>query len=308
LNKVSVILVIYNSGKYLEDSIKSVLQQNYDNIELIIIDDGSKDNTAEILKKFNDDGKTVIQLREHTGNVGKLRNDAIKISKGEIVAFIDGDDVWEPGKITEQVKFISSYGMICANGVTIDEEGKTISNLYFRDLTRDFDISMPDLIGNNCVLTSSVMMKKSIIEDAGYFDESVGIRGEDYILWLNAKKITEIKFIARPLIRYRRHGANLSYLSPSERENLLYRTIEIREQFLNDNIYLNHEAAKNGLLPLYSELVKQFFALKVYYKSGLYSKKFLSLYPKKLSLRYAKYTLIFLISKIRSIFQRRSSN
>src|SRR6476659_7001862 len=101
---VSVIMPAFNAGKYISDAIQSVIQQTYNNWELIVIDDGSTDTTAAIIKEFIASDDRIKYLYQENGGPGKARNKGLKEAKGIYVAFLDADDLWLPEKLREQLK------------------------------------------------------------------------------------------------------------------------------------------------------------------------------------------------------------
>src|SRR3989338_9975584 len=98
---VSVVIPTYNGSRFIKETIQSVLDQTYTNIEAIIVDDGSKDNTPDIVKSIND--SRIIYIRQENAGVSMARNNGINISKGEYIAFLDHDDVWLPCKLERQL-------------------------------------------------------------------------------------------------------------------------------------------------------------------------------------------------------------
>ncbi|MDE1489882.1 glycosyltransferase family 2 protein [Xenorhabdus bovienii] len=122
---VSVIMPCYNSGEYIEQSIQSVLSQNYINFELIIIDDYSSDNSVEKIKKFHDKRIKLIVSKKN-GGAGISRNIGIEQAKGRFIAFLDSDDLWKPNKLKDQINFMkennfsltySRYQKFCTEGL-----------------------------------------------------------------------------------------------------------------------------------------------------------------------------------------------
>src|SRR5436309_7380613 len=123
--KVSVIIPVFNGERYIRQTIESVLAQTYRDFELLVIDDGSTDGTAEAVKEYEKDLRYV-----HQGNGGasKARNQGIRFSQGKYIAFLDADDLWEPEKLTIQVEFLErnpKIGLVHCNCDGIDEEGRT---------------------------------------------------------------------------------------------------------------------------------------------------------------------------------------
>ena len=303
--KISVIIVTYNVSKFIKQSIDSVLKQNHDNCEIIIIDDGSSDSTGEILSSYKDFKNIKIIFNEHSGNVGKLRNDAIKIASGEYIAILDGDDEWIINKLIIQLDYINEYDIICSNAIVLDEFNKVLDCYYFKGLKSDLVFDLKTLLKFNYIITSSVLMKKNICIKAGMFDEIVGIRGEDYILWLNIAKYGKIKYLNKPLIKYRKHPHNLgvhpqniNINSIDERIRLLLRTIEIRKCYINHSDSLIVKAAMIGCIGLYYELVKLETRKKNYVKASEYCIELLHINKKKFSLIYLKIIVLFIFLRL----------
>jgi glycosyltransferase involved in cell wall biosynthesis len=103
--KISVIISVYNGENYLSNAIESVLQQDYDDKEIIVIDDGSIDGTQEVIREF---GKKVISIYQKNRGLGAGRNAGVKASSGDYIAFLDHDDVWAPGKLSKQMDIMLS--------------------------------------------------------------------------------------------------------------------------------------------------------------------------------------------------------
>lgn len=129
---VSIVIPTYNSEKFISDTINSVLQQKYNNWEVIIVDDFSKDKTMEFIKNLTKGNKKIIliSLKENVG-AGIARNIAIKKAKGKYIAFLDSDDVWDKRKLEKQIKFMeeNNYDFTFTDFHRINENGKTIKKL-----------------------------------------------------------------------------------------------------------------------------------------------------------------------------------
>lgn len=204
---ISVIIPTYNRCNFLKEAIESVLNQKYKNLELIVIDDGSSDNTKEIIKDYKNKLKYIYQPNK---GVSSARNVGIKESSGEFIAFLDSDDLWLPKKLSTQVTFFQENkdAIICytdeiwiRNGVRVNQCKKHTKYSGFI-----FDKSLP-----LCIISpSSVMMKKEIFEKVGYFDEALPAC-EDYDLWLRITLHFPVYFIPTPLIIKR--GGHIDQLS-----------------------------------------------------------------------------------------------
>ena len=194
--RVSVVLPTFNRGWILEQAVDSVLDQDYANLELIVIDDGSTDGTKRLLSRFGD---RITVIRQVNRGVSAARNAGIRASSGELIALLDSDDTWLPGKVTVQVAFFSTHpdALVCQtaeiwirNGVRVNP-GKR----HRKEAGMIFERSLALCL----VSPSAVMMRKSLLEEVGLFDESLPAC-EDYDLWLRIAWKHPIHLIDQPLI------------------------------------------------------------------------------------------------------------
>lgn len=212
---ISVIMPAFNSASYISESINSVLSQDYANIELIIINDGSTDNTASIIKECLDnyeqtDSKRFKVQYVETVNQGvsAARNHAIKIANGDWIAFCDADDVWFPSKISNQLRQLNGCSWSYTDSYYMGED--------YAENTRRSDLSslpcghiFEQLITENIITTSSVLVRKSILLECGGFDESLEAL-EDWQLWLTIASKYEISLIVEPMLNYRVYSGSTS--------------------------------------------------------------------------------------------------
>jgi len=193
---VTVIIPIYNRGWILKEAIDSVLSQDFDDFELIIIDDGSTDNTQDILDGYTRD---IIVLRQDNCGVSAARNAGIAFASGHFIAFLDSDDLWLPGKLARQVDFFNSNSdaMICQTEELWIRNGKRVNpkRRHKKFSGMIFKHSLPLCI----VSPSAVMLKKSLLDKTGVFDESFPAC-EDYDLWLRISCKYPVYLIDTPLI------------------------------------------------------------------------------------------------------------
>ncbi len=196
---VSVIIPTHNRAWIVEKAILSVLEQDYNPFELIVVDDGSTDHTMEIVKPFMD---RLTLIRQKNQGVSAARNSGIKKSKGELIAFLDSDDLWLPGKLSCQVDFFSHNpdAMICQTQEIWIRNGKRV-NPKTKHKKRGgmiFDASL-----HLCLVSpSAVMMRRSLFDLKGLFDETLPAC-EDYDLWLRIGSSHPIHLIDTPLIQKR---------------------------------------------------------------------------------------------------------
>jgi glycosyltransferase involved in cell wall biosynthesis len=298
---ISVIVPTYNRAALLNKTLNSIFRQTYQDIEVIVLDDGSTDRTAEVVAGY--ENRKILYINDgRINNVSKLRNKGIYEAKGEFIAFCDDDDIWIENKLEVQLEYLLNHKFVCSNGNVIDENGNILfdSVNYFK---KDMNFNLCDLLLDDRILTSSVVSKKSLLESVGGFDEKLGSRSEDYGLWLKIANVDEIRYINRVLISYRKHAQNLSLRSFSDTRELMFKNIEILTPYLsvkNEKISIS---AKFGLSSIYSKLVRIFFKNNYLSESLRYCWKLLNLYPAKLSFKFVKYIMIYFYLKMYNYFK-----
>ena len=207
--KVSVIIPTYNGACYICEAIDSVLAQTYQDFEIIVIDDGSSDNTKDVLKK---NGSKIKYIFQENKGVSAARNVGIKEAAGEYIALLDADDIWLPDKIALQVDFLeknSAYGLIYSDAYIFDEKKileKTllqISGFWQGDV-------LEKLILKNFIPNLTVLVRRVCFDKIGLFDETLKY-GEDHDRWLRIASISKIGCINKPLAKYRIHDLNASH-------------------------------------------------------------------------------------------------
>ena len=204
-NKVSVIMPGYLAEKYISESIESVLEQTYSNLELIIIIDGGDDRTESIANKYKDNDERVLVI-SHTQNLGisTARNTGIQKATGQYIAFCDSDDIWVKEKISLQIELMKSKNINISHSsaITIDGNGKETG---VRLMPLVIDKSM--IIKRNFIINSSAIIDRFIINEISFND----IKHEDYDLRLRLIKDNEIsESVKTPLVKYRIHDANFT--------------------------------------------------------------------------------------------------
>jgi len=193
---ISVIIPTYNRGWIVKEAIDSVLSQNFLDFELIVVDDGSTDNTKDILNAYKNNIKV---LKHNNQGVSAARNKGISLASGMFIAFLDSDDLWMPDKLSMQVDFFNKNkeALICQteeiwirNNVRVNpkKRHKKLSGMIFE----------PSLC--LCMVSpSAVMIKKELFEAVGLFDENLPAC-EDYDLWLRISSGYPVYLIDTPLI------------------------------------------------------------------------------------------------------------
>ncbi|MCP4748620.1 MAG: glycosyltransferase [Desulfobacteraceae bacterium] len=198
---VSIIITCYNYGKYLSGAIDSVLWQTYNDYEIIVIDDGSTDNTAEVIKKYSH-LKRFNYIRQVNGGQSKAKNIGIKNAAGKYIAFLDADDMWEKDKLKKQIPFFlsDSVGVVYSRARYIDGDGRDLDySLSCKYLQPSRGKVTEKLIMDNFIPFSSSVVRRECFERLGFFDESLKM-GIDWDLWLRISTLYEFEFIVQPLI------------------------------------------------------------------------------------------------------------
>jgi teichuronic acid biosynthesis glycosyltransferase TuaG len=208
---VSVIVPAYNAEKFVGETIQSVQAQTYSNWEMIIVDDGSTDNTATIIKQAIENDSRIHYYYQTNGKQGKARNLAIKHAKGKYLAFIDADDLWHPQKLEKQIQVFFEYphvDLLYTNGISFKEKFEVIdSDNDGESLIIDKNIQYQLLLSGKSLPNLSVMVKKQSVDDIDGFQEDIRLQNaEDYQLWLRmADNGCQFYYLSLSLFYYRLH-------------------------------------------------------------------------------------------------------
>jgi len=207
--KISVIIPTYNRAFLLPRAIKSVLNQTFQDFELIIIDDGSTDNTKDVVEEIKKKDKRIIYIYQDNQGLPKALNTGIKNTKGKYIAFLESDDEWLPEKLEEQIKlFRNNIGIVSCNLVFINEitHKKGVYKLCPFTSIENFLHNPHNYIYNN----SSIIISRVVAKKIGLWDESLKVFSDldYYIRIIRAGYV--IDFVKRSLVKYYIHDNNLS--------------------------------------------------------------------------------------------------
>lgn len=219
--KLSVVIPVYNGAKFISDALDSIFGQDYENIEVIVVDDRSTDNTIEVLQSYPQAIK-IIRNKNNSG-ASHSRNQGIKHAVGEYIAFLDADDVWLKNKLTRQVKAMIANpeaGLIYG-GATLVNFGEDSSKLLSQESenTKLEKKSTLDIFRNPYFSTSTILVKKSLCEDVGYFREDLKT-AEDVDFVLKLSNLCEFLAMNAPLSLTRRVENSLGSADSSYQDNL----------------------------------------------------------------------------------------
>lgn len=217
--KVSVIIPLYNGKKYIKETLDSVFEQTYLDYEVIVINDGSTDQPEEVLDEYRDKIKLIRQ--ENSGSPAGAKNTGIRNSKGEYLAFLDQDDLWEREKLAQQVKIFenqSEVNLVACNVGIISDGGKTlIPRVWpYPEIWDNCDLKDRLAKGNIILTSSSVMVRKDVFKGQLLFNEKLKIT-DDYELWYRISRSKKIVLMPKVLAYWRYHENNSSKMSEKTR-------------------------------------------------------------------------------------------
>jgi glycosyltransferase involved in cell wall biosynthesis len=289
----SVIIPVYNGSLYILEAVKSVLSQTYTDYEIIVVDDGSTDDTRLLLEKFGDKLRYIYQQNQ---GPSAARNNGIKASKGRYIAFLDADDIWLETKLERQIVLLEeneTLGITSCGTVLVDAN----SNEFPRakgDLAFDKDCVRQELIIRNVIGSpSSVIVRKECFEKVGLFDESLR-GGEDKDMWFRTVEHFAVSILEECLVKYRVHNSNahknIEMMRNNQRAILRKHRCQINwKQRLKANSYIHLDAAHeySSILQKINALQDAFYAilwypLKTYRGDDKYQVLLKALFPSAL--------------------------
>ena len=205
LPKVSVIIPAFNAAEFLRETLEYAITQTYQNTEILVIDDGSVDETPTIAKSFGD---TVRVISTENQGVAKARNTGIESATGEFLAFLDADDIWAPEKLKSQIDAVDDdHRLIYTNTTSFGNESMSGMSISANEAFPSGDIRA-QLILRNFVATSSVLLDRKIALQIGGFNPAIPVC-DDWDAWIRALSLTKARYIDQPLVCYRVHQASL---------------------------------------------------------------------------------------------------
>ena len=205
MGRVSVVIPNYNYGRYLREAIDSVLSQTHPPHEVIVVDDGSTDDSGAILAGYGD---AIITVQQQNQGVGAARNNGAQIATGEFLAFLDADDYWAPEKLEKQLaKFDSDpeIGLAHCGFVNVDIDGKPLDKTVEGDEGRVADRILRMA---HAVFANTIVLRRAIFNELGGYDTNKDLHpSEDWDLIYRAACICKVAFVPEPLLFYRQHGS-----------------------------------------------------------------------------------------------------
>ena len=200
MNKISVVIPVKDCASTIERSIKSVINQTYKNLEIIVIDNNCKDDTIKKVKELNDERIRIVSCKV-PGIVPAL-NTGLKVCSGDFIARQDGDDYWYPEKLKKQIAALEySKADICGTQINILNEKLEVIDDNFRYPLRDKPIKSWLLTGKNSIAHPSVVFRKEILLRVGGYDDSYPI-AEDHHMWLRCIRWFNFINISETMVDY----------------------------------------------------------------------------------------------------------
>jgi glycosyltransferase involved in cell wall biosynthesis len=207
---VSVVIPAFNAAEHLPDALRSIRNQTMTDVEVIVVDDGSTDDTVGAARQFSDQLQLTI-LQQNNAGPAAARNNGIRHARGRYCAFLDSDDVMLPERLAKQSSLLdreSDLGLVHTDLMTFDDGG-IIHHTRLAFSNPCGGMVLDRLLLDNFITTSTVMAPKATLLEVGLFGEARRV-SEDFELWLKIAARWKVAFIEQPLVRYRRRANSLS--------------------------------------------------------------------------------------------------
>ena len=208
---VSVIIPTFNRCAFLIEAIERITHQTYANWELLVVDDGSTDETPNIIERYVHMDRRVRYIRQDNRGVAAARNAGLAHATGELIGFCDSDDLWLPRKLERQVAYLRQHpdvGLVYSDVMSM-RGGQVDVPSYFAERLPRAGRVLHALLEQNFIPTSSVLIRKRCLDEIGGFDESL-TTSEDYELWLRFCQRFPVGYVPEILVTVRRHADNLT--------------------------------------------------------------------------------------------------
>jgi len=207
---VSVVIPAYNAARWIVETLESVLAQTFRDFEVIVVNDGSTDNTAQVVEGY---GERIRCIHKQNGGAASARNVGIRSAQGKYIAFVDADDLWAKEKLRLQVDLLKRTGLawVYSDAFAFDgENGKSLVRLGKSVRQYDGDI-LESLFLTDYIPSPTPIIRRSVFEHVGYFDEDRTVRiGEDWDMWLRIAACYPIGLVSEPLAYYRVHFTSMT--------------------------------------------------------------------------------------------------
>lgn len=269
-NKISVLIPTYNCDAYVHEAINSVLNQTYKNFEIIVVDDGSTDNTKDVLRPY-EEKKLITYIYQNNSVPAVARNTGILNSSGDYIAFLDADDLWMPEKLEKMIKKINDkkkFGMVITSVNFVDLYGNILRTTNYDQMTED---EIKEILMERCIVVmSSVLIQREVFEHIGLFDENLTY-AEDWDFFYRLAREYRIGIINEPLTVYRVRESSLMR-DRAKREKLFNDTFAVVEKIY---AYPENSKCKHKKKFFYANFYRQYGTYDLYSGNLIDSRKYL---------------------------------
>jgi len=230
---VSVLMPSYNHERFISEAIESVLSQSFNDFELIIIDDASKDESKQIIENFRKkDNRIKAIYHERNMGIARTVNDGVERAKGKFIAFFSSDDLWVKDKLKKQLEVLKRNEdlIVWSEGLIIDSEGKPTGETFTQGVPerKKSGYILEELLKGNFICGQSVILKRENLGDIRHDGQLKYLN--DYKFMVDLASRYEYYFIPEPLVSYRKHGDNVANLA--DKEDWIKDEIVVRKYFL----------------------------------------------------------------------------
>lgn len=231
---VSINLCCYNSEKYLRETLESIVNQSFNDWELVVVNDGSADTTESIIFEYRDKGYPIVYKYQENQGLGAARNEAIRQSNGEYIAFVDHDDLWLPKKLEKQIELFNQndkLGLVYCDTMFFNEKGD-LFNIYAKDKPPR-GMAFSQLLRKYVLSLETVLIRKKVLESTGVFEPKMTM-AEEYDLFLRIAYKYPIDYVDEVLAKYRIHYNNYTWGKEMEGIREERETLTRLESFVPD--------------------------------------------------------------------------
>lgn len=204
--EVSIIIPAYNSAAFIGEALQSVLNQDFNDYEVIVVDDGSTDETAEVVAKFSD--HRILYIYQSNEGSASARNHGLRLARGDLIAFLDADDIWRPGYLSYMVEYLHTHseadGVYCGYRY-MKADGTPLPEIVNRVVPPEQLYNT--LLEGNFLSTCTLVVRQSCFNNVGYFDVNLR-QAMDYDMWLRLSRTYLLVGSPEVLVWYRRHCSN----------------------------------------------------------------------------------------------------
>lgn len=261
---VSIIVPAYNADAFLEKTLESILSQTYQNFEVLVVDDGSQDQTAEIIQSFAQRDRRIVSLQQSNAGVAAARNLALQQARGEYIAPVDADDIWYPHYLTKQVDCLSesdsSFGLVYSWSLDIDERGSLMGGFYNSTIEGEVyrTLVYKYFVGN----ASCSVIRRSCFDKVGGYNSNLKAQNaqgcEDWDLHLRIAEYYQFKVVPEFLVGYRQILSSMScnYTAMAKSQALIMADVQQKHpeipaklyqwSYSNFYVYLAVKSNRNG--------------------------------------------------------------